>query len=232
MAEQSAFVFAITFIIIFSALLITVPTDFQGSGYTAETVTPVNPNLVTDFAESKTFDKTDFGGVLSLYYIYDLPTGGTTWESILSGGAFYVAAHALFLGVWLGGLDYVDFIDDENVNQGTSITFADLDAYMTDGVARYTLQFADSGNSAGGYIFYYNTTTYTDSQDAWDNDELYLTHGVGFTADTNVVTLLVSLLFLQLPEVPTLINVLLITAPWSSIIYIIWFIIKESLPFL
>ena len=58
MSEQRTFVFAVTFIIVFSALVGSIPVDFQGQGTTTETITPVNPNLLSDFASIKEFDKT------------------------------------------------------------------------------------------------------------------------------------------------------------------------------
>jgi len=232
-SEQRSFVFAVTFIVIFATLLSTIPVDLQGQGATADVVTPINPNLLTDFSETEEFDKTDFIGVLSFYYTYELPTGsGVDWECIFSSDYFYVAAHSLFLGFWLGGYSYTEFISDNGTNYGTSVSFTDIDNDADDGTVRYTLQYADSGISAGGFVFYWNTTTYSNSSDAWDNDELLLLHGVGLTADTNIASLLISLLFLQLPDVPLLINALLATPIWASIVFVLWYIIKEMIPLL
>lgn len=230
-SEQRSFVFAVTFIIVFATLIITIPLDLQGQGATANAITPINPNLLTDFADTVEYDKTDFTGY-PLYYMYDLPVGGTTWKCFMIGDYFSVAAHALFLGIWLGAYNWVNFISDNGTNHGNTVSFTDIENDAEDGVVRYTLQYEDSGLSAGGFIFYWNTTTYTDSEDAWNNDELFILHGIGLTTDTNIASLLLSLLFLQIPEVPILVSVLLATPIWASVIFVLWFIIKEMIPFL
>ena len=91
----------------------------------------------------------------------------------------------------------------------------------------------DSSSAAGALVLYWNTTTYATSSDAWDNDDLYMLHGVGIesTATNDIGALIISLLLLRLPEVPPLVNVLLAVPIWACIIYVLWFIIKEMIPF-
>ena len=230
--EQKAFVFAVSFIIIFSSLTATIPVDLLGEGGPSEVVTPINPNLLIDFEETEAFDTTDFVGTFILYFEYELPNTVTTWSCIENSGSFSVAEHVLFYGFWLGHYGYSDFISDNGTNYGIDITFAEIDSDAEDGTARYELISIESGNSAGGFIFYWNDTTYTNSTDAWDNNALFLLHGIGFTTDTNIVSLLVSLLLLQLPDTPILVSVLLVTPLWASIVFVLWYIIKESIPFI
>ena len=230
--EQYGFVFAVSFIIVFSALIATMPLDLQGQGATADFVTPINPNLLTDFADTEEYNKTMFGGVLSFYYMYDLPVGGTTWECVFTTDHFNIGAHALFLGIWLGGYNWVNFKNEDGTDYGLAVSFDDIDNDAEDGVVRYTLIYEDTGNSAGGLVFYWNTTTYSSSSNAWDNDGLVLLHGIGMTTNTDIASLLLALLFLQIPEVPYLVNVILVTPIWASIIFVAWFIIKSMIPLL
>ena len=232
MSEQRTFVFCVTFIILFSALIGSIPVDFQGQGATAETVTPINPNLLTDFASTKEYDKSDFSGIVTLGYVYELPVDGTTFDCQYYDEEFMLGAHTLFVGLWLGGISWTNFISDNGTNHGIVVSFSDLVNDAEDGVVRYTLQYEDTGNSAGGIVFYWNTTTYSDPSDAWDNDELLLLHGIGILASTDIASLLMSLLFLQLPEVPTLVNLLIVTPVWAAIIFVAWFIIKSMIPLL
>lgn len=232
-SEQRTFVFAVTFIIVFSALIGAIPIDFQGQGRTADTLIPVNPNLLSDFASIKEFDKTDFSGIVSLFFVYELvPTTGTTFDCTYFDSEFMVGAHALFLGIWLGGISWVNFISNNGTNHGLTVSFSDIENDAENGVVRYTLQYEDTGNSAGGFVFQWNTTTYSNPSDAWDSDELHLLHGVGLTASTDIASLLLALMFLQLPDVPILVNVLIVTPIWGAIIFVLWFIIKEMIPFL
>jgi hypothetical protein len=231
-SEQYGFVFAVIFITVFAGLTAMIPVDLQGQGTTANIQIPVDPKLVSDFTDSATFTRTDFSGVIISSYVYDgdTHTFPFTFECDYASSTFIVGAHVLWFGLWLGAYDWVQFVND-NGTIYTAITFADIDNDASAGSVRYSLIFTGTGQDAGAFVFYYNTTTYTDASDAWDNDELYLIHGYGMTPNTNIISLLVGILFLQLPDVPVGINLLIATPEWASIIYIIWFLIKESLPF-
>lgn len=230
--EQYGFVFAVVFITVFVGLTAMIPVDLQGQGAEANIVIPVDPSLIADFTDYEEFTESDFSGIISSY-VYD-GVGDTfpyDFECIYSSGIFWVGARVYWWGVlWLGQYDAVEWISDNGTHYDT-ITFSDIDNDATDGSVRYDLIFTDSGKDAGGFIFYYNTTTYTDASDAWDNDALYLVHGFGLTPNTNIVSLLIGILFLQLPDVPLGISLLIATPPWASVGYIIWFLITQSLPF-
>jgi hypothetical protein len=229
MSEQRTFVFAVTFIVVFSALIGSIPVDFQGTGGATDTLIPVNPNLLTDFSDSEDFVKSDF---VELIYWYPETLGGYDFYCGFITDSFYVAAKSLFFGLWFGALSAVNFIYENGTTDYYGVSFADISNTAVDGIAPFTLVFQDSGNPAGSFLFYWNTTTYANPSDAWDADNLYLLHGVGMTANTDIATLLISLLFLQLPDVPLLVNILIVTPIWASIIFVLWFIIKEMIPFL
>lgn len=233
-SEQYGFVFAVIFITLFVGLTAMIPVELQGSGGTVNIVIPVDPELVSDFTDYEDFVKSDFSVYISLYYYFydgNADTFPYDFECDYSTNTFWAAAKIYWGGfLWLGGYDVVKWINDNGTVYDT-VTFTDIDNDATDGSVRYNLIFSGSGNDAGGFIFYYNTTTYSSASDAWANDELFLVHGFGITPNTNIISLLVGILFLQLPDVPIGINLLLATPPWASILYIIWFLIKESLPF-
>ena len=233
-SEQAGFVFAVTFIVLFAGLTAMVPIEIQGAGATTEILVPVDPSLVSDWTDYEDFNKTDMTQVGSFYFIYYDALGGFDWYAgfLATTETFTVGAKIYWGPFWLGGLDDVQFISAEGTNYDTSLTLTDIENDGVDGTAKYNLIFSESGNDAGDFIFYWNTTTYSSPSDAWDNSDLVLVHGVGFTPNTNIVSLLLGILFLQLPDVPVQINLLLAVFPWASVIYIIWFIVKESLPFL
>ena len=230
MAEMKAFVIAASFIIIFSGLLVTLPTDFLGDGATPEIpVIPVNPNLLVDFTETATYTQTNFTlGVCE----YDL--GDYSWlAGVGLTTEFSLAAKEYFLGFWLGGLRYCTFISEDGTDRGTTLSLTEIASDAEDGEVRYNMIFQDDGNSAGGFVIYWNSTLYSNPADAWTNNVLYLTHGVGFTTNAlNIGSLLLGLLFFQLPEVPFLINLLLATALWACIGYLVWWFIISMIPFL
>jgi hypothetical protein len=230
MAEMKTFVIAVTFIVIFSGLLITVPTDFLGTGATPDTpVTPVNPNLLTDFTDHETYTQPNF--TLGSYF-YTL--GSYDWiAGVGLTGEFSLAAKTYFFGIWLGGYRLCKFITEGGTDRGVTISFAEITADAVEGGVRYNLVFEDDGTDAGGFVVYWNSTLYADPEDAWTNNVLYLTHGVGFTTSAlNIGSLLLGLLFFQLPDVPFLLNLILATPMWACIIYLIWWFIISMIPFL
>ena len=231
--EQAGFVFAVTFIVLFAGLTAMVPIEIQGAGATTEILVPVDPSLISDWTAYKDFNKTDMTLFGSFYSIYYDALGGFDWSAgfLATTETFTVGAKIYWGPFWLGALDYVQFISINGTNYDTSLTLSDIENDGVDGTAKYNLIFSESGNDAGDFIFYWNTTTYSSPSDAWDNSALVLVHGVGFSPNTNIVSLLVGILFLQLPDVPVQINLLLAVFPWASVVYIIWFIVKESLPF-
>lgn len=227
--EMRAFVFAVSFIIIFSGLLVTMPLDLQGLGETGEYVTPLNPSLLTEFADTEGWNTTDYTPWLTLE-VYEYTLATRNWITSTNGTQFDVNAKIYFLGLWLGQLDIIRFMNGP-IDRGLSIDFEEIDIDAVDGVSQYSLIYQD-GNSAGTLLVYYNTTTYSNSSLAWDGDALFFLHGVGLTVDTNIASLLLALLFLQIPTVPFLVNLLLVSPIWASVIFVAWFIIKEMIPFL
>lgn len=229
-SEQRGFVFGLTFIVIFSTLLATIPTDLQGMGDTPDMVTPLDPSLVSGFADSENYTKDAYS---SGQYVYSL--GSRDWIATHNGvvelGLF---AKVYIVGVfWLGHTDQCKFISSDGINRGTLLALTEITTDAEDGTHRYSIEYNDIGGSAGSLVVYWNITEYPAIADAWGNDSLYLLHGVGFenTATNNIGNLIVSLLLLQLPNVPLLVNVLLVVPIWASIIYILWFLIKEMIPF-
>lgn len=232
MAEMRGFVFAVGFLLIFSALIASMPIALQGQGGTAETLLPIDPKLITDFADSVEFTKSDFtyySGTTSFYSV-----GGWEWLAVTDGTNFAIAQKVLLLGmIWLGASEQCNFYLSNGTNRGTTVSMTDIASDADDGAVRYNLKFVSNGNDAGGFVFWWNTTTYATPALAWASDELHLLHGIGLgsSAPANVVSLLVSLLLFQLPNVPPLIGVIISAFPWAAIAYILWYVIKETIPF-
>lgn len=233
-SEHRGFVFAVVFIIIFSTLLSSIPAGLQGPQEDPDTVIPIDPSIITGFSESENYTPSAFYPAAgAFWYEYDL--GERKWLAATDNATLIqLAAKILFLGIfWFGQLDVCKFVSPSGQDRGIILTFAEIAEDADEGVIRYSLELTTSGDSAGSFIVYWNSTEYSDIEDAWDNDEVYLLHGLGFgdTATTNIGFLIVSLLFLQLPEVPTLINIFIAVPVWACIIFVLWYIIKEMIPF-
>ena len=232
---MSGFVFSVIFIIIFSTLLSTIPAGLQGTADDPETVIPIDPDILTGFAEVENYSRPAFYTWSGAWLAYEYDDfGGRDWLCLTDENNFALAAKDYFLGLfWLGHTDPCKFASPNGTDRGTTLTHAEIATDAIDGTVRYSLQFTVYGGSAGSFIVYWNTTVYADPEDAWDNDVLYFLHGVGFenTATNNIGALIVSLLFLQLPNVPVLVNMFLAVPIWACIVFVLWFIIKEMIPF-
>lgn len=230
--EQFGFVFAISFIIVFAGLVIAVPSDLQGQGQTPQIHAPVDPSLIAGFEDYTNYTGAVFTGVGTLSYAYSF--GGFDWVCSNAGETFTLSAKVYWAGfLFLGWYNFVNFINPDSVNLGTILSLSQIQSDADNGTVRYNLLFVDDGNDAGSLVLYWNTTEYPDCADAWLADELYFVHGVGFsvTATNNIGALLVGLLLLQLPEIPTLLQLLIVTPLWASIVYVLWYVIKEMIPF-
>ena len=230
--EMRGFVFAVVFIIIFGALIASIPVGFQGSGETIEPIIPVDPSILTDFTDAETYQKDNFTEAGVFFYEYNL--ADRDWIAGTDEIAFELAAKVYLWFLWLGQVDAVKFKSPNGADRGTDISFVDIDSDSDDGAVRYSLTFSESGAAAGALVIYYNTTTHATASDAWDADALYFLHGVGIesSATNNIGALIISLLLLQLPEVPPLIGMFLAVPIWACIVFVLWFIIKEMIPFL
>lgn len=230
MAEQRGFVFAVTFIIVFSALLASIPVGLQGQGETPDNIDPVFPIAIAGFSDSEAFLRDNFTANSYEYSLND-----REWLWITNDAGFAAGAKILVLDIfWFGGMDVVEFIDDGGgTNRGEDLTLIEIDADDSDGTASYNMNYKDIGGSAGTAIFYWNTTEYANSTDAWLDDGLYILHGIGFdsSATSDAGSLLMSLLTLSVPDVPELVQILLLAPIFACVVYLIWYIIKEMIPF-
>jgi len=232
MTEYRGFIFAIVFIIIFAGLLSSVPIDLYGQGDNPNIVTPISPSLVADFESYANWSSADFVGVVTEYYEYSFIS--RTWMITLIGSSFDLGAKIYYAGwIFIGTFDFVNFISPSGINLGWHLESTQIDSDSDNGTVRYDLQYTTGGSSAGALVLYWNATEYASSATAYTANELYFVHGSGITstARMDIGSLLISLLLLQLPDCPLLINLILATPIYASVIYLIWFIIKETLPF-
>ncbi len=234
-SEMRGFVFAVVFIIVFSTLLSSVPAGLRGIGGTPDMVVAVDPAILTGFDEFENWTKSDYTGIVKTYS-YSLPSGVRTWSTLwgdLTDDIFSIAA----LSYWwiiLTGTEPCKFMSPNGTSRGTTLSIDEIEGDAEGGTVKYSMLFTTTGKSAGSFVVFWNTTLYADPQDAHDNDVLNLLHGVGFSssATTDIGSLLVGLLFLQLPDVPVLVNMFIVVPIWASIIFVLWFVIKEMIPFL
>lgn len=233
-SEQYGFVFSVTFIIIMSAVLLACPTGLSGSGDEPEEIGNISPSLLGDYTNVVNWSKASYSGTPIAYFNYDL--NSLHWSAMHTAtGYFYVAAKDYIGGIiWLGGYWYCDFQAPDGTNRGSALTLDEIDADSSEGSVTYTMMYHANGKSAGGFIVGWDSDTYSSASDAWDAGEISLLHGVGFaeTATNNIGALIVGLLTFSLPDVPVLLGLLIGTPMWACIFFILWFIIKEMIPFL
>ena len=219
---------------VFAALLGSIPTGLQGDGIGPDGPTPLDPRLLSGFDEQENYTKTAYSAGVGIY-TYEYSLGGRDWLSQYAdaeGLTFFISAKVYYL-IWLGHTDTCKFVLANGTSRGWTLTIDEIAGDAVDGAVRYSLIFLGSGEDAGAFVFYWNETLYSGPEDAWDNDLLYVIHGIGFrvTATNDIGALLVGLLFLSLPQVPMLVNVLLAVPLWATIIYVLWYVITSMIPF-
>jgi predicted secreted protein len=229
-SEQRVFIFAVTFIIIFSGLLVAMPTDLQGQSETPDIVTPVDPSLLTGFATTTDWNMSDFTAYSQ--YIYNF--NSRDWVFSYYAGTIQLGAKVLIGGVlWFGQLDSCEFISVSGENRGAVLDSSEIGEDADNGTVKYDIRYIVDGTDAGGFIVYWNTTAYATISLAFAADDVYFLHGAGVSvsAAADVGSLLIDLLLLQLPDCPPLINLLLATPIYASVVFLIWYILKETMPF-
>jgi hypothetical protein len=203
----------------------------QGEAETPEVVTPLYPALATGYSDYEGWNMTD----LSAYDQYEYyGFNARDWLFSYYVGTIQLGAKVVYGGfVWLGQLDSCNFISESGENRGGVLSTAEMEEDATEGVATYNLRYIVNGADAGDFVVFWNTSLYASADNAFAADDVYFLHGVGIlsTAGADIGALLVGLLFLQLPECPPLINVILATPLYACVVFLIWFIIKETLPF-
>lgn len=229
--EMKGFIWSVVFILVFSTMISSIPAGLQGPEQTVDNVVPVDPSLVTGFTDTENYTKAAYS-----LGEYEYTLGGRDWiataNDVVELGLF---AKVKLLGVlWFGAVDQCKFVSAEGVDRGTALSLTEIDTDDTDGSHRYDLKYTDNGASAGKFVIYWNTTEYPSISNAWGNNSLHLLHGMGIedTATDNVLSLVVSLMFLQLPDVPILINMFLAIPPWACVIYVLFYMVTRVIPFI
>ena len=228
--EMRGFVFCVTYLIIFSALLSAVPVGLQGSETDVQTLFPIDPSLTTGFAD---YENWTSGSYTANKYDYTLES--KDWYSATDDATYLqIIRKIYFLGLfWLGSIDPVKYISPDGVESNTNLYFTTITDDAEDGAVSYDLESVLTEESVGSLVIYWNSTAYASATLAWAADELYIIHGWGIddtSATGNIATLLLSLLVFQLPNTPPLFNAIFGTSTWACVIYLVWFVIKEVLP--
>lgn len=235
--EMGGFIFCATYLIVFSALLSSMPVGLQGIETTVNVLFPIDPTLVTGFAyyEQWNSNSTYYTGVTG-YVTYDYSLNSKDWFSASDNSTdMAIIRKEYFLGLfWLGAIDPVKFISPDGSDHGSELYFTTITADAEEGAVRYDLESVLNGESAGAFVIYWNSTAYSTASLAWDAGALWFVHGWGIddtSATGNIASLLLSLLFFQLPNTPPLFNAIFGTSTWACVIYLVWFVIKEMIPF-
>ncbi len=223
MAEMKTFAFVVSFLLIYSAFLSTVPPGLLTDTYDDPTLTEIDPQLVVGFGSYVQYDLTNYtAGEFS----YSL--GGFEWNVWDLGGVTLGTKVIIF--IWID-TNWVEFILESGESRGVGVFWATVQADADNGTTRYTLV---NNAITSGMVLYWNPNDYTYCWDAWGNDSLYIIHGVGASDESpqNALSLVLGMLTFSIPGIPFLLQVLLSSPIYASILYLIWFLIKEVIPFL
>ena len=227
MAELKTFSIVVSFLLIYSALLGTMPAGFMTATYETPELADIDPQLIVGFENYVTYNSTNFtaGGL-------DYGFGGHLWSAVDTTGIislYYRTILFLIIPVYTA----VTFTFEGGFDRGESdLTWVQIQTDSEEGITRYT---AKCPQVSSGLVFMWNTSDYLYAWDAWGNDSLLIVHGVGAdiaNAPLDVLSLLFAMLTYSVADIPPLLQVLLNSPIYASVLFLIWFFIKEVIPFL
>jgi len=229
------FVFSVVYILLFTGILAAVPVGLQGGGGDIDLPVPIDPVYLTGFEETNDWNKSYYSAGVGLYYL-QYALGGKDWQAVytdIAGTIFYHTQKFTVIPVIWVYYVFCEFHTSDGINRGTDLTVENVEEDSSNGTVRYDMFSSERGDNQGALIFYYNDTTYDNSTHAWDNGALHLIHGVGFTtsATNDVLALVLSVLLLQLPDVPPLLGLFIAAPTWACIAFVCWYLITALIPF-
>ena len=228
MTEMRGFVFAVSFLLISSAILGSAPAGLITPSYDNPSLVGLDPALVTGFSSYTQYTKSNYTLVAGTY-IESYLLGGWDWYTVSDNTNYMLGVKQYIWIIWVS-TDTCEFTTEKGIPRGTELTFTEITADAENGTVRYSAIHSQGSSSV---LFWWNTTDYATAASAWAGDELYITHGVGVNdeAPVQVLSLLLGMLTFSLPDVPFLIQLMLSTPIFASVIYLIWFLVKEVIPF-
>ncbi len=227
MAEMKGFAFVVSFLLIYSAFLSTVPPGILTDTYENPALTEIDPQLLVGFDSWVSYNATNY---TTGYLSYSL--GGHEWASWESSGDYKLGAKVIVWGWWISTALCDFLVDGESHGYlFTSLLWTTVYADADNGTVRYS---AVNRFVTSGVVFSWNTNDYTYPWDAWGNDSLQIVHGIGASEQSpqNALSLVLGMLTFSLPGIPFLLQILLSSPVYASILYLIWFLVKEVIPLL
>jgi len=229
------FVFSVVYILLFTGILAAVPVGLQGGGGDIDLPVPIDPVYLTGFEETENYTRTAYTAGVGLYY-YSYSMVNKDWQAVYTDIAepnfFHTQKFTVVPIVWVYYV-FNEFHNANGTNRGTSLTIDEIELDAVDGIVRYDMFSSERGDNQGALLFYWNETLYADPEDAWDNDVLHQVHGAGFasSATNDVLSLVLSVLLLQLPDVPPLLGLFIAAPTWACIAFVCWYLITALIPF-
>ena len=247
--ETTLLIFMVTFLALSVVLFTWIPVQF---GYALGDVRQISPPEelfetidIYSFFETRTIWMNESGGrdwwLDNTFYIEDIDIGN--WDIDF----YYKKAnettlscriiHIHYEWIILPADHFLEWYDTTGVNVADSDGYLSVDAIETNGVggnSRFRTTCAGSWNHFSLHAeFAYNTTLYSSFENAWDHHGLYAFFGIDFddvNTSYNAWDLIARLLFFQLPDVQTHINVLLAIPFWIAICTTIFLFIIKIIP--
>lgn len=239
MADLSEFrgvLVAVSFLSVFGILIAGIPSEFNIS----ESSTRIlgipdyfEASQIQSFAETYDFNFTSAGGSTGAiefggYYFHQfwLTGGSSNYSYIYRMSKFWIFYHFEELGEFF----------HNGISLGDTLYQTRLDSDYAEGNVsnlKYTVTFGSTTQMI--MFFSFNTSTYGSPMEAWANDELSCLWAMAFdqlNTSYNAWDLIAMLLFYEVPNVHTVLNIFIKIPIWICIVYLTYSFIKGILPFI
>jgi hypothetical protein len=159
----------------------------------------------------------------------DYSMGGHLWTALSADSLFKLLYRtSIFFSIPFYTLNEMAF---ENFDRGTTLTFLEIYNDSEEGTVRYS---AVCPQATSGVVFVWNASDYVYPWDAWGNGSLTVIHGIGASAfaPQNALSLVLGMLTFQIADIPILLQVILNAPIYADVAFLVWFLVKEVIPFL
>jgi hypothetical protein len=134
--------------------------------------------------------------------------------------------------------DFMKWYDQQNIERDTGEDFSNWPFMMhfqtIDDIGVNTTWTVQCTHVTIKVMFGYNTTSYANCTDAYENNALGLWVGINFdqvNTQYNAWNLIQMILFFQMPDVHPLINAIIAIPIWITITYLVFTLITKLIPF-
>jgi hypothetical protein len=238
--ESRPFIMSFTFMVVYILLLSQIPVELYVHSYTQHdyNIPPYFEGLdvgVYSLSHNFTINDATTTQILGIT-IYDWSLGGFDWRLLTDVNYNYmmIGKRNMF-GIFLISTDYLDFIGESGNNRDTELYRREMNLDYTGDESWVHYRMSLEAQPEVGCDIYlgFNTTLYNSPGEALENQALTVFQTMGLDdvyTSFNVWRLIGQLMFMTLPDIHPVLNVVLIAPIWANIVWTLLIVLSKLIP--